>query len=191
MKTLRLASVVAVLAGCLAGTLPLPLQAAESEAELLIDFRDSRRDPDGTIYHAYEYVWDTWDKHVLDLPRRGTLIQGPTGRGTMGENKTMVDFRDCEALYLHFVIGNQNQASRLVFVLEDSDGTVQTWNIPLADAPVGREVRQRFEVAKSDTEEKPGKKPGLNLKKIVTWQIKGDWSEPNVEVLLLQLTGTK
>lgn len=190
MKTLRLASTIAVLAGGLAAShLSSPLQAAE--VETLIDFTDSRRDPDGTVFHAYEFVWDTWNKHVLDLPRRGTLIQAPSGSGVMGENKTMVDFRDCHALHLHFVIGNQNSAQKLVFTLEDSDGTVQAWNIPLAGLPVGREVRQLIDPAKSDNEEKPGKKPGLNLKKISTWQIKGDWSAANVEVLLLRLTADK
>jgi hypothetical protein len=48
-----------------------------------------------------------------------------------------------------------------------------------------------MELAAPTSESKPGKKPGLDLKKIVTWQIRGDYSEPNVEVLLIKLSAVE
>jgi hypothetical protein len=105
----------------------------------------------------------------------------------LGENKTLVSFADCTVVDLVFVIGSGNQAKALSFSLEDKDGTAQTWNISLADKPAGREIHARIDLNKSDGETSPGKIPGMNLKKIVTWQIKGDYSPLNVEVLLLKL----
>lgn len=158
---------------------------------MLIDFTDNRRDRDGTVFHAYEYVYNDWSKHVMDLPRRGVLVKAPTGKGVLGEDRTSVDFTGCDSVTLHFVVGNDNAAGSLTFALEDSDGTVHTWSIPLGDKPRGREVRQMLDLSKPDNAEKPGKKPGLNLKKASKWEVKGDWQDAYTEVLFIKLTGLR
>jgi len=49
----------------------------------------------------------------------------------------------------------------------------------------------RFDLTKCPTKDKSGKKPRMNLKQIATGQIKGNWSEPTVEVLLVNLVASK
>jgi hypothetical protein len=52
-------------------------------------------------------------------------------------------------------------------------------------------IRQHIDLAKCDNEAKPGSKPGLNLKKIDSWQIRGNWQDPKVEILLIKVIGVK
>lgn len=162
--------------------------AAEGRTEMLVDFTDNHRDREGNISHPYEYVFGEWNAHVFDLPRRGALVKAPNGKGGLGENRTAVGFEG-DGATLHFVIGNANRAKAVAFGLEDRDGTEQTWVISLAGLPPGRELAQRLDLSNPTREDKPGKKPGLNLKKISTWQLKGDWTDANVEVLFIKLTG--
>lgn len=184
--------IVAAIAACVVtGFGASRAQAAEPKEEVLINFADSRRDPDGKVFHAYQYAFGDWNKHLVDLPRRGILVKAPTGKGGMGENDTLAEFNGFAAVGFHFLIGNANQAQALSFSLEDSDGTAQTWKISLAGRAPGRTFHDRLDLAKPDSQENPGKKPGLNLKKISTWQVKGDFTDPNVEVLLVKITGEK
>ena len=170
---------------------PARLLAAKPQEKLLIDFADYHRDPNGTVFRAYEYAFGDWNKHIVDLRGRGTLIKAPTGKGGLGENKTMVEFGKFPVVDLQFLIGNANQAQALSFSLEDKDGSEQTWTISLAGKPRGQLLQHRLDLGRPESEPKPGTTPGMNLKKIAAWQVKGNWTDSNVEVLLVKLTAQK
>ena len=172
------------------GSLSIVAHAAQKKDNVLINFADSRKDPDGTVFRPYEYVFGDWSNHVNDLRGRGTLVKAPTGKGGLGENKTLVDFSKETSVELHFIIGNANHAANLTFSLEDKDETEQAWTIRLTDFPVGRPVQIILDLGKPTSEPKPGKTAGLNLKKINTWQVKGDFTSPNLEILLVKLIGS-
>jgi len=192
MKTPRFISAGPLLASVLLSLLPLHLTGAPAKEEVLIDFTYVTVDhTTGEKTKSYEFAWDDWGKHITDLPGKGCLVQSPTNKGVLGENRTMVKFDKTTTIDLVFIIGNANNAKVINFYLEDSDGTVQTWSIPLEELTKGRQYRVPIDLTKCTAEEKPGKKPGMNFKKIATWQIKGDWSEPNIEVLLIKVVAPK
>jgi hypothetical protein len=169
--------------------LPAALVAKE---EVFLDFKHITRDPDGTLYKCYEYTFGDWDSgRVIDLRGKGALVQAPSGKGGLGENKTMVRFNKAPLVDLHFIIGNANHAKTINFGLTDKDGTEQTWHISLAGRPPGTDQSVRLDLTKPSSEEKPGKTPGMDLKKLMTWQVRGDYTDPNVEVLLIKLVGEK
>ncbi|HEY8995513.1 MAG TPA: hypothetical protein VIM71_12665 [Lacunisphaera sp.] len=175
----------------LAFFLMLPLALAAKE-EVLLDFKHVTRDPDGTTFKCYEYTFGDWDNgKVIGLPGKGALVQASSGKGGLGENKTMVRFDKTPLVDLLFIIGNANQAKAISFGLTDKDGTEQTWQIPIAGLPPGMDQRVRLDLNKCSSEQKPGKTPGMDLKKILTWQVRGDYTDPKVEVLLVQLVGQK
>ena len=169
----------------------VPLEAAEAKEVVLIDFTYSTRDPDGTVSRSYEYAFGDWQKHLVDLKGKGTLIKAPSGKGGIGENKTLVDFGKSSAVNLQLIIGNANSSGGISLSIEDRDGTEQSWNISLEGKPRGQPLRFPLDLTKSSSESKPGKTPGLNLKKVAVWQMKGNWTDPNVEVLLVKLTASK
>jgi hypothetical protein len=166
---------------------PVCAEAAQVKEKVLIDFTSFRRDPDGTTFRPYEYAYGSWDKHVIDLKGRGTLIKAPDGKGGLGENKSMIDFSKSPMISLSFVIGSANQAKGVNFSLEDKDGTEETWWIPLENKASVPLTAFRFDLSKPDNKPKPGSTAGLNLKKINTWQVRGDYTEAKVEVLLVKL----
>jgi hypothetical protein len=191
MKTPRFILAGSLLAALLSTLLSLPLAAAPAKEEVLIDFTDVRRERDGTTTKNYEWASGDWEKHIIDMPRRGCLIQSPTGKGNLGENKTMVEFNKSTIATMVFVIGNANQAKAINLVLEDSDGTEQSWAISFEGLDKGKEYHFPLDLTKCTHENKPGTKPGLNLKKIASWNINGGWTEPNLEVLLIKLVAPK
>ncbi|MEO6003763.1 MAG: hypothetical protein ABIZ04_09810 [Opitutus sp.] len=158
--------------------------------EVLLDLCAYHRDPNGSSSRPYEYAFGEWNKHVLDFNGRGTLIKAPNGKGGIGENKTSLEPGKSALVDLQFVIGNGNKAAAINLSLEDRDGTEQSWAVPLEGA-AGQLVRVRLDLSKPTTETKPGTTAGLNLKKLNTWQIRGDWSDRVVEVLLVKLTAAK
>ena len=175
----------------LALLLLLPVALVAKEVELL-DFRKVNRDPDGTIFKCYEYTFGDWgDGKVIDLRGRGALVQAPSGKGGLGENKTLVRFDQTPLVDLYFVIGNANLAKAISFGLTDKDGTEQTWQIPIDGLPKGANQHVRLDLTKPSSEQKPGKTPGMDLKKILTLQLRGDYTDPKVEVLLVRLVGQK
>jgi len=163
-----------------------------AKAEVLIDFKQISRDPDGTVFKCYQYTFGDWGSgKVIDLRGKGALVQAPSGKGGLGENKTLVKFDKTPLVDLHFIIGNANQAKAISFSLTDKDGTEQSWEIPIGELPRGTDQRVRLDLTKSSSEQKPGKTPGMDLKKILTWQVRGDYADPKVEVLLIELIGQK
>lgn len=160
--------------------------------EVLLDFSHISRDPDGTMYKCYQYTYGAWgDGKVKDLKGRGALIQASSGQGGLGENKTMLKLRKTPVVELHYIIGNANQANIINFSLTDKDGTEQAWSVPLGGLTKGANQKLRLDLAAPGSEQKPGKTPGLDLNKLETWQIRGDWGTAPVEVLLVKLVGLK
>lgn len=187
MKMLRVVLNAAGLA-MLLGTGPLsPNAEAASQPRPLIDFQANSRDRDGSVFHEYEYVYGDWQKHAIDLPRRGLLIQAPSGKGGVAQGRSRIAFHKHTAVRAHYVIGIENKARTVVFALEDGDGTVHAWSIPLEGLERGKEFGFRLDLATPTREDAPGKKPGLDLKRIYKWEVKGDWSDPAVEVLFIAL----
>ena len=186
-----------ILAGSLLVALPailtsLSLRAAPAAENVLIDFTDVRVDHiSGETTKSYEFAWDDWGKHITDLPGKGCLIQSPTNKGTLGENRPSLPFDKTPIVGLDFVVGNANHAKLINFILEDSDGTEQGWTISFENMSKGQLHRVPLDLTKCTYENKPGKKPGLNFKKLASWKISGDWSDPNLEVLLVKLVAPK
>ena len=175
----------------LALLLLLPAALAAKE-EVLLDFKHFTRDPDGTTYKCYEYTFGDWGNgKVTDLKGEGAMVHAVSGRGGLGENKTTLRLDKTPLVDLYFVIGNGNRANALSFGLTDKDGTEQTWQVPIAGLPKGTLQKVRLDLNKADSEQKPGKTPGMDLKKLATWQVRGDYTDPKVEVLLVQLAGQK
>lgn len=167
----------------------LPLGAhAAPKIEVLIDLTEIRHDHiNQTTEKNWEYAFMEWDKKVTNLPGKGALVQAPSGRGGLGENKTMVRFGKTKEIVITLVVGNANKAQRVRFGLEDRDGTKQNWNIPIGELSKGTPHNILINLEKCSDEEEPGKKPGLNREKIHAWQLKGDWQDANVEVLFVKI----
>lgn len=185
MNTLRF-----ILSAAAALLLAASVQAKE---EVLLDFtRVTRDSPNGPIMKCYQYTFGDWGGgKVIDLKGRGALVQAPGGKGGLGENKTMLQLHKTPTIEIVYLIGNANQTGALNFSLTDRDGTEQSWQIPITGLAKGVEQRLRLDLTKPGSEQKPGKTPGLDLKKLETWQIRGDWGGAKVEVLLIKVTAPK
>ena len=180
-----------ILSARLAFLLLLPAALAAKE-EVILDFKSVIREPNGNTYKAYQYAFGDWDKgKVVDLRGKGALVQAPTGKGGLGENSRPLKLDKTPLVDLHFIIGNANKAAAINFSLTDKDGTERSWPIPLSSLPKGTNQTVRLDLNKLASEQKPGKTPGLDLKKIETWQVRGDYTDTKVEVLLVQLIGQK
>jgi hypothetical protein len=190
MKPADLLPCLRLVAACAALLVsPLTLSAKD---EVLLDFTHVNRDPDGTIFKCYQYTFGEWGGgKVIDLRGRGALIQAPGGKGGLGENKTMLKLKKNPVVHLHFVIGNANQANAINFSLTDKDGTEHNWPVSLAGLPKGTEQRLRLDLAAAGSEQKPGKTSGLDLGRLESWQIRGDWGSSPVEVLVMKLVAEK
>jgi hypothetical protein len=199
MKLVRLVSsaplllIAAMVSAQPTGNPAVPAVAPKPSKEVpLIDFTDIRRDRSGKIeLRPYQYAFGDWDRHVIDLPDRGVLIQATSGNGGLGENKPQGDFRGATALVLYFSIGNANRAQSIALAVKDADDTEYVWNIRLARRPPGQPLRLRLHLEKPDTVQTPGKTPGLDLKHIASWQIHGDWQGAATEALLIRLAAEK
>ncbi|MFZ5496928.1 MAG: hypothetical protein ACOZE5_16540 [Verrucomicrobiota bacterium] len=167
--------------------------AASAKEEVLLDFRHVSRDPgpNGKVYRCYEYAWNDWNRKIIDLAGKGALIQAPSGKGNLGESKTMLKLHKTPDIEIHYLIGNANKAGGLNFKLIDKDGTEWTWPVPLSGLARGIEQRLRLDLTKPGNETKPGTKPGLDLARLSTWEFIGDWGAAGVEVLLIKVVGLK
>lgn len=164
-----------------------PLTAAPKPT-ILIDFTDSHREMNGTVSHEYDYTYGDWgDGHVVDLAGKGALVKAASGKGGMGENKTLVRFGRAAAVDFIYLIGNANKAASINFAITDDDGTEYQWSIPLAGKPTGQLLLQHVNLSKPDSTPNAGKISGLDLKHVASWQVRGDYQAPNVEVLLIKV----
>lgn len=179
---------VAAGAALLACLLPL---SAKDKPEVLLDFTQVSRDPDGKVYRCFEYAWNEWSKKIIDLPGKGALIQAPSGKGQLGEGKTMLKLHKTPNIEIHYLIGNANKAGSFNFKLIDKDGTEWSWPVPLNGLARGIDQRLRLDLTKPGSEGKPGKNPGLDLAHLANWEFMGDYGAAPIEVLLIRVYGLK
>src|SRR5262245_15512544 len=100
--------------------------ALVAKEEVLLDFKNVHRDRDGPVFKCYQYAFDAWDKKkVIDIPGKGALVQAPSGKGGIGENKSMIRFDKTPQVNLYFIVGNANKAQTINFAVTDKDGTEQ------------------------------------------------------------------
>lgn len=184
-SSLRRAAAGAAFLACL-----LPLSAKE-KPEVLLDFTQVSRDPDGKVYRCFEYAWGTWNKKIIDLPGKGTLIQAPNGKGQLGENKTMLKLHKTPTIEINYLIGNANKAGSFNFKLIDKDGTEWTWPVPVNGLAQGVDQRLRLDLTKPGNEAKPGKTAGMDLAHLANWEFIGDYGGAPIEVLLIRVVGLK
>lgn len=182
MKTSRRLVGLALFTGCLA-VLPA---AAVKDIEV-IEFTHSPRNPDGTYERSFEYSYGDWgDDKVVQVNGKGLLVNLLGSQGGVGENRGL-DFRKHTKARVFFMIGNRNRASGFGLSLEDKDGTNHNFDIPLRGQPVGQVLAATLDLTKPSREEQAGSKPGLDLKKLRVWQIKGNWQAEPVEILVLKV----
>lgn len=154
----------------------------------VLEFPYMHRNPDGTREKGYEYAFGDWDdKRVVQIPDKGLLVNLVGSKGGVGDSRGL-DFRKHNRARISFIIGNRNQAESFTFSLVDADGTDQMWSVPLKDQPKGMPAGVLLDLTKPTHEDKPGRKPGLDLKKIEVWQIKGNYQDLPIEILFLKVT---
>jgi hypothetical protein len=169
---------------------PMPLFAAAPKDVVVIDFTDMERNTGGARQRGYEYGYGDWDdagRKVAQIFEKGLVVNLAGSKGGIGENRDL-DFRKHTRAQFDFVIGGRNRAQSFVFTLVDKDGTDQSWDISMKDLPVGRPLSVVVDLTKPARENKPGKKPGLNLPKLATWQIAGNYQDEPIEILIVKVT---
>ena len=176
-----------VLAALSASTLA-SLPAAEPTRELVLDFTYMQRETDGTYKRSYEYGFGDWDEKgkVGQVAHQGLLVNHAGSKGGVGENRRL-DFSKSTKVGIAFMIGNRNQAAAFGLSLTDRDGTGQVWQIPLAGQPRGQALYAEFDLKKPTRTDNAGKVAGLDLKKIESWQITGDFGDAPVELLVMKV----
>ncbi|MBK8478674.1 MAG: hypothetical protein IPL39_21045 [Opitutaceae bacterium] len=177
----------------LAALVAAPLQAeSEPKSKTLIDFsvqEIERNGADLKPLKKYGYAYEGWKDKIAYIEGKGLLVPYLPGTGGMGGDKSM-NFADYGFAVLAVVIGKRNEAESFALTLIDADGTEATWYLPLGGRPLGAGIGYRLDLAQPDKEEKPGKTPGLNKAKVKKWQIKGNWQESKVEILLVKLAAS-
>jgi len=185
MKThRRFLAIVLLIAGVLA-----PLNVAVARDEVVIDFTDMLRNTDGSRQRSYDYGYGDWGnagKKVIQVLGKGLILNLAGSKGGIGANSDL-DFGKNTHARFEVVIGGRNQAANITFALVDSDGTDASWDIPLKDQPTGQPVAYLLDMTKPSREDKPGKKPGINLKKLKSWQLRGNFQDLPVELLVIKL----
>ncbi|MBE2214481.1 MAG: hypothetical protein IAE82_11470 [Opitutaceae bacterium] len=138
----------------------------------------------------YDYSFEAWNNKLVFLDGKGILIPALPGRGGMGtDNRLSIGATNTHCL-IEFIIGNRNESESFTLSMVDADGTDVSWYINLKDKPRGVAITMPLDLAKPDMEDKPGKKPGFDKTKTKSWQIKGNWQEPKLEVLLVRISAT-
>lgn len=156
---------------------------------VVLDFYRMERSSDGSHQRSYEYSFGDWEdkKKVGQMHEKGLLVNSVGSKGGVGENRGL-DFRKHTLARLNFVIGNRNRAEAFTFSLVDKDGTDQIWEISLKNQPKGATLNPLIDLTKPTREDKPGKTSGLDLKKLKTWQIKGNYQDAPIEVMFVKIT---
>jgi hypothetical protein len=178
-------------AALLFASVPALLHAAAPRDVVVIDFTSMPRNDDGTRQRGYEYSFGDWDdrsgRAVGQIFEKGLLVNLAGSKGGVGENRGL-DFRKHTRARIDYMIGDRNRAEAFAFTLVDTDGTDQSWEVPLKGQPVGVPLSTTLDLTKPSREEKPGKKPGLNLPKLDVWQLKGNYGDEPLEVLVIKVT---
>jgi hypothetical protein len=181
MKILHTSLLIVSLASC-----PVFLPTAAAKEEEAINFLDMPRSADGTYEKNYEYAFGDWEKKAVQLPGKGLLVNLTGSKGGVGDNRG-IDFGKLTKARITFIIGNHNRATSFIFTMVDRDGTDQSFDVSLENLPRGTVQKVTFDLTKPSRENKPGRTPGLNLKKLVTWQLLGNFQEEPIEILFLRV----
>lgn len=154
----------------------------------LINFLSMFRNADGTYEKSYQYTFGDWQgpKKVAQIPQKGLLVNLVGSKGGLGDNVSL-ELSKHSKVRITFMIGNRNAAKAFTFSLVDRDGTDQAFEVSLGGRSVGMETRATVDLSQPTREEKPGKTPGLDLKKLKSWQLKGDFGPDPLELLFLRL----
>jgi hypothetical protein len=166
-----------------------PVAFAAVKDMVVLDLFHMTRNTDGSHERGYEYSFGDWEggKKVAQVPEKGLIVNLAGSKGGVGENRGL-DFRKHSLARLTFIIGNRNQAESFGFSLVDKDGTDHSWDVSLKDRPKGAMLNPLIDLTKPSREEKPGKTPGLDLKKLKSWQIKGNYQDAPIEILIIKVT---
>jgi hypothetical protein len=181
MKILHTSLLVVSLASC-----PVFLPAAAAKEEVVINFLDMPRSVDGTYEKSYQYAFGDWEKKAVQTPGKGLLVYLTGSKGGVGDNRG-IDFGKLTKARITFIIGNRNRATSFIFTLVDRDGTDQSFDVSLENRPRGVERKVTVDLSKPSRENKPGGTPGLNLKKLETWQLTGNFQTEPLEILFLRV----
>lgn len=156
---------------------------------VVIDFLYMPRNPDGTRERGYEYGFGDWDdkKRVGQFPDKGLIINLVGSKGGIGENRDL-DFRKHSKARVTYVIGNRNRADSFGFSLVDKDGTDQSWDISIKDQTAGVVLTRLLDLTSPARTDKPGKTPGLDLKKLKSWQFRGNYQDAPIEIMIMKVT---
>jgi hypothetical protein len=169
----------------------LPAHSAKADAKL-IDFTYIARDTttgEDSNDRAFEYSFGDWGNgKVIQVRNKGLLINHLGSSGGVGANKRL-NLRGSSQIKIEFVIGNNNAASSFSFSLTDGDGTENSYSIPLDGKATGTPLSHTFDPNSPTSSEKPGSSPGLNLKKLKVWQLKGNFQPQALEILVSKVTG--
>lgn len=184
MNSLRILRSIALLSG-----LAAVLSAAEPKDLVVINFLRMPRDPGGEPQRAYEYSFGDWQEKrmVFQVADEGLIINHAGSKGGVGENRGL-DFRKHTKARISFIIGNRNQASSFSFGVVDSDGTDCAYDISLQGRPAGVVQEVLIDLTQPSRTDKPGTKPGLDLKKLESWQFRGNYQAQPIEVLIQKVT---
>lgn len=168
-----------------------PLSAAGSKDVTLVDFTYIARDPttgQESRDKVFEYSFGDWDKgKARQIRDKGLLINHLGSSGGVGANKKL-NFHGATKARLLFIIGNGNEALAFSFSLVDKDGTDAQFSIPLAGQPRGQPLIVTVDLTHPTKVEKPGTTDGLDLTKLKSWQIKGDFGAKPLEIMLSKIT---
>jgi hypothetical protein len=178
-------------AACLAIVLGLSAtEGLSQKATPLVDFtvipRDSRGKNDRTRW-PFEYAYGDWGRDKARLVEgKGLLINHLGSRGGVGANRPL-PLKGADKAVMVFIIGNTNEADAFSLALVDSDGSEHSFRIPLAGMQTGQVLTAVLQLTKSKQVDKPGAQPGLDLKKLKSWQVKGDFGDKPVEVMVQRI----
>ena len=184
MNKLRLLLALAISTGGLAA-----LRAAD---DVVIDFTYMDRNTEGIYTKSYEGAWGDWGdkRHVSQVIGKGLLINHAGSKGGINENRDIGVGKN-KSIRVTYIVGNGNQATSFTFTLIDRDGTECSWDVPLQGQPKGSIVNCALDLTNPDRTTKPGKTPGLNLQKLSTWQITGNYQEAPIEVMIQKVWAIK
>lgn len=137
------------------------------------------------------FAFLAWEKKAVPADG-GVRIQAPTCQGGAGF-ALAADFSPFgdRALALTLTAGPGNQASGLILVLQDADGTAHQFAFDLRGAAPGKTVTVTAEGGASLKEpnevKEPGKQAGFDLARVTQLLVQGDWKAVPVDVTLRKL----
>ena len=181
MKILPASLLIVSFVSCL-GSLP----AAGGKDVEVLDFLRMNRNSDGTYEKGYDYAYQDWETKAVQIPQKGLLVNLTGSKGGLGADSGP-DFGKHTKARISFVLSSRSRAKSFSFTLVDRDGTDQSFYVPLENLARGVELAVIVDLTKPSKENNPGRTPGLNLKKLKTWQLGGDYQEEPIEILFLRV----